>query len=205
MEQEIPEGSVLNQLRLYFNTLQQTGNSYLFVTDMKTGTVLLSDNFVEDFDLPGIVLEDMDKYWLPIIYEGDRNRYTASLKAVFETHVTDEHNLEYRVQYRNGEFGWVNCRGKLARDEDGTPVFWAGVIIKMDQRLRADSITGLLNRYAMNKTLKDELEASAGCHGAVVIIGLDNFHVIKETYGHHFGDVVLKQIAQNIMNVLPPD
>ncbi len=58
MEQEIPEGSVLNQLRLYFNTLQQTGNSYLFVTDMKTGTVLLSDNFVEDFDLPGIVLED---------------------------------------------------------------------------------------------------------------------------------------------------
>ena len=205
MEQEIPEGSVLNQLRLYFNTLQQTGNSYLFVTDMKTGTVLLSDNFVEDFDLPGIVLEDMDKYWLPIIYEGDRNRYTASLKAVFETHVTDEHNLEYRVQYRNGEFGWVNCRGKLARDEDGTPVFWAGVIIKMDQRLRADSITGLLNRYAMNKTLKDELEASAGCHGAVVIIGLDNFHVIKETYGQHFGDVVLKQIAQNIMNVLPPD
>ena len=52
----------------------------------------------------------------------------------------------------------------------------------------------------MQEELKNE-----GAHGVVVIVGLDNIHVINETYGHKFGDATLRQIAQNITNVLPPD
>ena len=42
-------------------------------------------------------------------------------------------------------------------------------------------------------------------HGAVVLIGLDNFQLITETYGYEFGDNALKQLAQDITNILPPD
>ena len=74
----------------------------------------------------------------------------------------------------------------------------------MDKEVKADYITGLLNRNSFYTALQEELSDKSH-HGAVVVIGLDNFNVINETYGHKFGDTALRQVAQNITNVLPPD
>ena len=65
-------------------------------------------------------------------------------------------------------------------------------------------MTGLLNRNVFYDDLQEELKKE-DAHGVVVVVGLDNIHVINETYGHKFGDATLRQIAQNITNVLPPD
>ena len=69
-----------------------------------------------------------------------------------------------------------------------------------------DPVTGLPNRFELVRALEDALQASDGnMDGAVMVIGLDNFQLVNEICGPRVGDEALRQIAENITNVLPYD
>lgn len=61
-----------------------------------------------------------------------------------------------------------------------------------------DELTGLLNRRGFNDALKTSLPF--GKRGtdkyALILIDIDNFKYINDTYGHSFGDLILKNIAK---------
>ena len=156
-EKRIRESELFRQIRPYFDILQKTVPGYLFVTDMKEGLVLLSDSFTRDFDLPGTVLRDMEPHWRPLIHPDDLERYKESIEDVFEGRAAD-HDIEYRVRYRTGEYGWVNCHGIMGSDTNGEPFLWAGIIMPLDHVVRADTVTRLLNRYVLETVLSQELE-----------------------------------------------
>ena len=61
-----------------------------------------------------------------------------------------------------------------------------------------DSLTGLYNRRYFEKTLIDEVELSKR-HGDVcslLVIDIDHFKKVNDTYGHMHGDTVIKMIAE---------
>ncbi len=61
-----------------------------------------------------------------------------------------------------------------------------------------DSLTGLYNRRYFEKTLIDEIELSKR-HGDVcslLVIDIDHFKKVNDTYGHMHGDTVIKMIAE---------
>jgi diguanylate cyclase (GGDEF)-like protein len=61
-----------------------------------------------------------------------------------------------------------------------------------------DELTGLCNRRGFNEQLRRTLAAANryGDDGVLVFCDLDNFKVINNTFGHHVGDYVLKQLAK---------
>lgn len=63
-----------------------------------------------------------------------------------------------------------------------------------------DELTGLRNRRGFNDQLRRTLAAANryGDQGVLVICDLDNFKAINDTYGHHVGDYVLRQLAKVI-------
>ncbi len=65
-----------------------------------------------------------------------------------------------------------------------------------------DKLTGLMNRRYFDKALKDEL-AKAQTNStslSFLMIDLDNFKQVNDTYGHDTGDIVLKEIASIIID-----
>ena len=66
-----------------------------------------------------------------------------------------------------------------------------------EQALR-DSLTGLYNRHYMEEALAQGLAKSGRCERvlAVVLIDVDKFKQINDTYGHLAGDEILKGLAQ---------
>lgn len=201
----IGENSPLNRITAYFSALQSSAEEYLFVVDLDSKMILLSDNFMKDFDFPSNVVDDFDNLIMPFIYHDDREIFEEAMRNILAAESGESVKCEFRLLHSNGDYGWVSLSMTIGADEyDEQPEILCGVIKRLDEIARADYVTGLLRRNVFDATLTKELE-DPNAHGAVVVIALDNFNTITETYGHKFGDGALRQIAQNITNVLPPD
>ena len=61
-----------------------------------------------------------------------------------------------------------------------------------------DELTGLYNRREMGFLLQGEIARSRRYHHfmALMILDLDRFKNVNDTYGHHVGDEVLRQVAK---------
>jgi len=71
-------------------------------------------------------------------------------------------------------------------------------ISDLTEQLNLDSLTGIPNRRRMDQTLH-ELIVDKVPH-AIILIDLDDFKSINDTYGHTVGDEVLKAFAINMQN-----
>lgn len=63
-----------------------------------------------------------------------------------------------------------------------------------------DTLTGLYNRLQFNKTIVERI-AYAKRHNALLgllFLDLDNFKFINDHYGHHVGDLLLKEITKRL-------
>ncbi|MBN1264563.1 MAG: diguanylate cyclase [Anaerolineales bacterium] len=70
-----------------------------------------------------------------------------------------------------------------------------------NQRLaKLDPLTGLLNRFEMRRLLKKEIERAFryGRKLAVLMLDLDHFKEINDSFGHIMGDQVLIHVAKTI-------
>ena len=205
MDNLLQNSPTLQQVKYYFDLLHRTMEGYPFITDLKTGITMIAPELVKEYDLPGTITKDFGSMWEALIYHEDVMRYQSSMAAIIGR-TKDEHRIEYRVKNKDGEYGWVLCNGIIGKDEAGEPNLFVGVITKMDRQVRADPVTGLLNRYAF----ETELEYTAkrmeedGETGAIIIIGLDNFQILQDnSYDSHTGDIALREIGRNLGNVLP--
>ncbi|MEA0553797.1 GGDEF domain-containing protein [Lysinibacillus irui] len=73
-------------------------------------------------------------------------------------------------------------------------------IADLTEQLNLDSLTGIPNRRRMDQTLH-ELIVNKVPH-AIILIDLDDFKSINDTYGHTVGDEVLKAFANNMQNIV---
>ncbi len=202
---QLGNDSPLNRIKTYFDALQNSADEYLFVMDVSNGQVMLSNNFLRDFNFPDVLVEDFAALLTPFVWHDDREILESAFGELNTATPGVEIFGEFRLLNRNGEYGWVTLRMTAGADEFGQPELVAGTIARMDVKLKADHITGLLNRNAFYVDLMKELNSSPDAHGAIIFIGLDNFQLINETYGYEFGDNALRQLAQDITNILPPD
>jgi len=104
---------------------------------------------------------------------------------------------------------WAHCIFSPAGEDQATPVV-EGVMYDITQRKLAeditreqaekDSLTGLANRQAAELVLRDLAQNAlhSGQSFVVMLIDLDRFKFINDTYGHDAGDWVLKMVAERL-------
>ena len=76
----------------------------------------------------------------------------------------------------------------------------------LEERVVHDPLTGLANRVLFDQVLRREIaRVSSRGDGAVVsmlMLDLDHFKKVNDTYGHPVGDVVLRQLAGVLRNTM---
>jgi diguanylate cyclase (GGDEF)-like protein len=70
----------------------------------------------------------------------------------------------------------------------------------LEHQSQVDSLTGLFNRRAFEKKIHEEFERCKRYHSplSLLILDLDNFKTINDTYGHHGGDAALVKISETL-------
>ena len=71
---------------------------------------------------------------------------------------------------------------------------------EMRRLSETDPLTGLLNRRALQEHLEAETQRTGQCGGtlALVMLDIDGFKLLNDTYGHPAGDRVLCQVAEQL-------
>lgn len=121
--------------------------------------------------------------------------------------VIPNYQVEKRYRHSWGHDVWVLMTVSLVSDEDRCPLYVVTQVQdiserkEMAQRLEYivdhDCLTGLFNRRHFEQELaRETVRASRyGGPGAVLLIDLDNFKHVNDTFGHRAGDDVLKGVA----------
>ncbi len=75
---------------------------------------------------------------------------------------------------------------------------------KIQHQVLHDSLTGLPNRVLLSDRLEQSIRLAARTNHpfALLMIDLNGFKAINDTYGHHAGDEVLVCVAQRLMHIL---
>lgn len=66
-------------------------------------------------------------------------------------------------------------------------------------RLSTDELTGLFNRQAFMDRLENNVKRKEPFH--IIMIAMDDFRFVNETYGYHYGDLLLKAIGKKLLDV----
>jgi diguanylate cyclase (GGDEF)-like protein len=62
-----------------------------------------------------------------------------------------------------------------------------------------DKLTGVFNRHKWDEQIKDEIAlANRGHHFSLVLLDIDHFKKINDSYGHDMGDYVLKLLVNSL-------
>ncbi len=76
-------------------------------------------------------------------------------------------------------------------------------ILELEKELDTDALTGLHNRRRCERTLDRYIKESSGSEdgGALILVNIDDFKAINEGIGHSYGDLLLKQVAQDLLKL----
>lgn len=116
---------------------------------------------------------------------------------------------EYRSIIADGSMVWCNTTIYLIVTEGHLSgfVYVRNIEEKRHKELellrqsRIDPLTGLLNRAACLREINQLLADGSGADSALLMIDVDNFKAVNDTFGHMYGDKVLAGIAYKLKNI----
>jgi diguanylate cyclase (GGDEF)-like protein/PAS domain S-box-containing protein len=132
--------------------------------------------------------------WLRRVHPDDLPKLKSALQASVDDS-TLPFALEHRLLHKEGGYRWMLARGRaLARD--GRTVRMAGSQTETTDRKLADPVTGLPNRLIFRERL--ETAARSGREFGLLLVNLDRFRAVNDTFGLHAGDELLARAAQTL-------
>lgn len=174
-------------------------HDYIFLYDIEKDEYEISYKAYKKFRLPSNHFKNVKKNHKLYVYEEDYPILLHDLELV-TSGKQNEHNLVYRWMGRDSKPYWINCRGKLLRDENGKPKLILGCVSEIGNDNLADNITGLLGEEPFKKCIKEN--QSLDNNGYIMKIGIDDLRTINEHYGLDYGNGVLKGLANIIKDNL---
>ncbi len=173
-------------------------NVFIYVCDMKTNVSRWSMASVKYFHLEGEYMEDAGAKWMEHIHPDDRAVYEEDISGVFSG-AKSRHECQYRAMNCYGEYVWLECKGSVIKDQDGSPKIFAGLMTRLDGQNKYDSLTGLLTTHELHY-----FDFAAG-EGIALLLGFDGFRRVVSNYGYNKGDELLVLFSRKLKELCEED
>lgn len=192
---------------------------YLIISD-------ISEELPYEYDIAEDVITFAEKFnnlfeGDPIIANPARNMIVSGLvsedtkKAVEELFYlakvgTEYHTAEFKLNTKSNGYQWYFSTFSTIYDENNVPLRVVGLLRnihsqKIEQqsllsRAERDLMTGLYNKVTTESKIKAQLrDLNGNSFNVMMLIDIDDFKNINDTYGHLKGDEVINNVANTMM------
>ncbi|MGH7903724.1 MAG: EAL domain-containing protein [Candidatus Dormibacteraceae bacterium] len=122
----------------------------------------------------------------------------------------EQSQVEIRYRRRDGVLVWGNSLASLVRDERGRPLFIVAMVedvggrkaqeAALEHQALHDALTDLPNRTLLHDRLRQALLSAQreGGSVALLLMDIDRFKEVNDTFGHQLGDLLLQQVASRL-------
>ncbi len=178
-------------------------------TDKVTGSMKLRLSNIPD----GRDFNSITKIWAENnVYRDDRDMYIkfvdiSRLLTRFYGGQTEDETLDFRgYTDKSEDWRWLRTSVKLARYPDNDDIKAFIIVtdihdeksreLEMEALSKQDSLTGVLNRKTFTEEVSLTLESDAASRHALIMVDLDDFKIINDTFGHIAGDKIIINAAE---------
>jgi len=191
----------------YDIAIRSTGSA-VWELDVATDELLLSENFSK---LLNKKFKQPEKAYVVrelAFHQDYREKFRQEIISYINGEIS-EINMQIPTRDEDGPRKWLLIRGKGIQDYDNDikkiyGIFLDITAIKEQEEYISylaahDYLTNLPNRMEFMSILSVELINNS--KGTVFLLDIDNFKAINDTLGHIYGDILLKQIADRLINI----
>lgn len=182
--------------------------------DIEANTLTWSDEAFVIFGSPKnppLSIQDTFSYYA----EEDQGKVAAAVEGIVQS--GDSFVFEAGLRAADGSLKCVKAMGEYHAADKDSPARLVGVIqditqashtrLALQRAADRDPLTDLYNRNAFDRYLQTTLRdlKSTKSKSYLLLIDLDGFKDINDTFGHLVGDVVLEEISSRISSAAPSD
>ncbi len=150
--------------------------------------------------------------WVGIMHPDDVDRVVATVERVI-ANPAGQFSYSFRLKMQDGSWTWILSRGKVVEvSAEGKALRMVGVHSDITELKQAeselvrlanhDSLTGLLNRRAyyefLDPLIRQAQRAKTTPIIAALLIDLDNFKDVNDSYGHDVGDELIRLTSERV-------
>ncbi|MGL5084832.1 MAG: putative bifunctional diguanylate cyclase/phosphodiesterase [Clostridium sp.] len=144
----------------------------------------------------------IDKYYINEVKE-----------LMFSTNKVVCDGLEFKIYDVNGKVKWIILRGRVKRNIDGSLIGFEGYIHDITNEKEAkrelnyirsyDELTGIHSRSYLKQIIENHIikHKESESRASLIIIDLDNFKFINDSYGHKCGDLFIESVADELQKI----
>ncbi len=190
-----------------YRIVTELSNEVMFEYDYKADVLTLSERFTEIYGADHVIgyfRRDINSHVRMIHPEDRRN----AIQQLFRTKRVGTNDIQLRLLDANGNAQWCRILYRTICAENGEPVSAVGKISninvfkqeieQLEHESKTDSLTGVYNKMATGEMIDAYLRTHEEKAHMLLLIDVDDFKKVNDTYGHQNGDAVLVHVIQNL-------
>ena len=206
------------QLLKLFEIAQDVANIGYWEWDILTDEVVWSPRKIEIYG------EDADNYtpsfekFLAVLNEDTKAVVLEEIEAVLSNE-KEYYDLKHKIRLKNSKTAWIHEKGFVIRDGAGKPLKMVGIVYDITDKMvileelksaeersnylkSHDTLTSLRNKDRLLEDIERKIESKR--EFSVIFLDIDNFKTINNTFGHLFGDIVIKSVGELLKEIASP-
>lgn len=191
-----------------YRLLSECSDEIIFDYDADTDTLTVplssKTGIASDWVLTDFIAEKKFKKY---VHPDEEEAFERAFDDMYSA-ARDE-QFEMRLKIFSTEYSWYRLNIVFFKDDSMKLIRVIGRIqniekekeelLELESQIKKDPMTGLLNKTATQLSVEKFLKSTPpGTSHALLIIDIDDFKNVNDTFGHLFGDMVIENVAASI-------